>query len=128
MSVTVKEFEGVKVRLEFIDPDFEVHVWLPDEPKYRFAGMFSQGDGIFFMKRWMRHKHNILNSFGISAWVIEMLEPLGLKMFLLYVEDSKEYFTLTLEKLNIEATWKYWKEGGYDRQAFVPITLWEKKH
>lgn len=125
----VKKFEGgIKVGLDFIDPAHEVYTWLPEENKWRFCGSIDFSDGLLFMKRWRRHQHHILNSFGISAYVIEFLEPKGLKNFALYIEDTKESFTLTLEKLKLEATWKYWKEGGYDRQAFVPITLWEKKH
>jgi hypothetical protein len=127
-QVQKREFEGgVKVSLENIDPDIQVHVWLPEEGSWRFAGKFDPYTGILFLKRFMKHRHNILNAFGISAYVIEALEPMGLKLFVLDVEDTRETLTLTLDKLKTEAVWKYWKEGGFDRQAFVAIPLWEKK-
>lgn len=122
------DFEGgVKVNLENIDPDIEIYLWLPDHKEWRFAGKFDPNTGILFLKRFERHRHNILNAFGISAYVIEALIPRGLKMFVLDVEDTRETLTLTLDRLKTEAVWKYWKEGGFDRQAFVAIPLWEKK-
>jgi hypothetical protein len=123
-----KLFEnGVKVRLEFIDPALEVYILLPEEKKYRFCGSFEKDDGIFFVKRHSDHRHKVLNAWGISAYVLDMLEPLGLKLIVLNVEDTKEVFEITLEKLKIEATWKYWRDKGYDRQAFIPIPIWTKK-
>jgi hypothetical protein len=124
-----REFEGgVKLRWEVIGPDLEVFdLWLPDWQEWRFVGKLDPYAGILFCKRMSRHKHEILNSWGISAYLIQALEERGLKLIVLDVEDTKERFEITLEKLRIEAVWKWWKEGGFDRQAFVPITLWDKK-
>lgn len=124
----VQEFEnGCKVRLDVIDPDIDVYLWLPEEGKYRFCGQFNPDDGIFFVKRFTDHRHRALNAFGISDYAIRMLEPLGLKSFLMLIEDTKEYFESTLENAKEHAIWKYWREKGFDRQLFLPVPRWERK-
>ena len=124
----IKEFENqCKVNLDFIDPDYDVYVYLPEHRESRFAGKFDPNTGVMFLKRFEKHRHRILNAYGISAYVIEALEPMGLKLFSMEVADTRETFEVTLEKLKIEATWKFWRDGGFDRQAFVPLPLWTKK-
>lgn len=126
----VKEFEnGIKVRLDFIDPDMELALWLPEWMKWRWAGKFDPNTGIHFIKReYSKHFHHILQSFGISAYILKVLEVRGLKLISMDILDTKETFEITYEKLKLEAAWKNWSDLGFDRQAFAPITLWEKKH
>jgi len=123
-----KEFEnGCKVHLDFVNPDYTVSLFLPEETKWRFCGNFNPEDGILFMKKWKRHKHNILNAYGISSYVIDMLEPIGLTKFVLFLEDTREAYEISLEEAKNHGIWKFWKEQGLDRQLFAPLTAWDKK-
>ena len=123
-----QEFEnGVKVRLEPIDPEINIYLWLPEWREWRFCGNYDPNDGVFFLKRWRKHLHHILNAWGISAYIIEMLEPLGLKKIVVMVEDSREVFSIDLAVAKEAAVWKFWKEGGFDRQMFVALPHWTKK-
>lgn len=125
---TVIPFEnGCKIRLEPINPDLSVYLFLPEEDSWRFLGNFTPSDGILFMKRWSRHRHRALNAFGLSEYAIKALEPEGLKLFVLYMEDTRESFEISLETAKDVGSWKWWKEGGFDRQLFVPIPQWTKK-
>ena len=125
---TFQEFEGgIKVSLTYIDPDYEVNLVLPDENKWRFIGNYEPTEGSLFMKRYSRHLHKILNSWGVSAYVIEMLESRGLRKLILYLEDTKEVWETTLENLKQEGVWKFWKEGGFDRQCFLALPYWVRK-
>lgn len=124
---TIIPFEnGCKIRLEPINPDLSVYLFLPEEDSWRFLGNFTPSDGILFMKRWSRHKHRILNAFGLSEYALKALEPEGLKLFVLYLEDTHESFEVTLEKAKMEGSWKFWKEKGLDRQLFVSVPFWTK--
>jgi hypothetical protein len=123
-----QEFEsGVKVRLEPIDPEINVYLWLPDWKEWRFCGNYDPNDGVFFLKRWPRHLHQILKAWGVSAYTIEMLEPLGLKKIVVMVEGTREVFSIDLAKAKDCAVYKYWKQGGFDRQMFIALTYWDKR-
>lgn len=131
MDQVIREFEGgIKVKMDFIDPDWIVETYLPEWAELRFAGKYDPNTGILFIKRFRRHLHEILNAFGISAWVIQTLEEFEtnkLKLIVMDLPDSSERFEITLEKLKLEGTWKNWKQQGFDRQCFCPIRFWTKK-
>jgi hypothetical protein len=123
-----KDFpQGIRVKIEFIDPDADIFIWLPEHREWRFAGKFDPNTGILFMKRFEKHRHRILNAFGVSAYVIEALEEYGLNLFVLDVEDTRETLTSTLDNAKACGQWKWWKEGGFDKQLFLPIPRWEQK-
>ncbi len=109
------------------DPNWSVEIFLPDENKWRWAANFDPSDGVLFCKRQPRHLHKLLNSWGISAYVIEMLETHGLKKIVVFVEGTREVFETTLENAKTEAVYKFWKDQGYDRQLFLALPLWTKK-
>ena len=128
LTQEVREFEnGVKVKLDPIDPEIDVYLWLPELMEWRFAGNYDPNDGVFFMKRWPKHLHRILNSWGISDYTIKMLEPLGLKKLVVMVEGTREVFSIDLKAAKNCAVWKFWREGGFDRQMFVALPYWNKK-
>ncbi len=56
-----------------------------------------------------------------------MLEPLGLKKLVVMVEGTKEVFSIDLKAAKDCAVWKFWREGGFDRQMFVALPYWNKK-
>ena len=127
-TYTVGYYEnGVKVRSLFEDPDYKLELWLPEEDAWRWLGNWDPSEGLFFMKRRSRHLHRQLNAWGVSDYVIKFLEPRGLKTLVMFVEDTREVFESTLENLRAHGEWRWWKQGGYDRQCFLPIPHWVQK-
>lgn len=119
---------GVKVMLEPIsEHETNVYTRMPDEKGSRFAGNWGPHDGTLFMVRYSKHLHRILNAYGMSAYVLDILEKRGLNKLILRVEDTKEVLETTLENAKEHGVWKYWKEGGFDRQLFLAVPWWEKR-
>lgn len=130
MIKTIKSFEnGCKCMIDPIDEDcWNIYVYLPEEERMRFTGNYELSTNILFIKRWPRHRHQILNAWGISSYVIDMLEPYGLKLIVLFLEGTSEVYQTTLENAKQVGVWKFWKELGFDRQLFIPLPCWERKH
>lgn len=123
-----QEFEnGIKLKWEDIDPDVRFYLWLPEWQEHRFIGLFNPDSGIFFIKRFTRHRHAILNSFGISSYIVDFLEPKGLSKVVMNIEDTREVLESTLENFKSNGVYKMWSKQGFDRQLFLAIPYWDKK-
>jgi len=118
---------GCKTRLIYEGQDYAVELWLPEEQTWRWAGNYDATEGLLFCKRQPRHLHKILNSWGISSYIVDMLTVQGLKKIVVFVEGTREVYETTLENLKTECVFKYWKEQGFDRQMFLALPLWTKK-
>ena len=130
MSATeFKDFElGFRVRIDFIDPDYELALWMPLTQEWRWAGKYDKETGVHFVKRlYKKHFHYALQTFGVSAYILQTLEPMGLKLILLDVLDTKECYEISLKQLKDNVVWKGWTKDGYDRQAFTALRFWDKK-
>jgi len=128
-TYTVEHFDhGVMIRSLFEDPEHKIELFLPEEDTWRWLGNWDGETGLFFMKRWQRHLHRTMNAWGVSDYVIKFLEPRGLKTLVMFVEDTKEVFETTLDNLKDGGQWRWWKDGGFDKQCFLTISKWKKKH
>jgi hypothetical protein len=111
-------------QIAFHPTKFDVLLRLDSENKSRYAGVYHEEESTFYVFRKSEHIFRKTNSWGLNANMLAMLD--GLKKIVILNEDTKETYTTTYENFLKNSQEFNFKFSGYDKQRFLPLSLWEK--
>lgn len=112
-------------RVAEVLPIFEAYIRLDGEHRSRMAGTYFLETGTFTTIRKNEHVFRKTNSWGINADMLAMLD--SLKEIHILNEDTKEVFKTTYENFLKNAQAFNFKFSGYDKQKFLPLSMWERE-
>lgn len=106
----------------FKNGNYKLSLKLIKENRVRALGMVDVTTGTFYMER-KRGKHVLLktDSYGINGVALDQPEVKSI-----CITDEKGTFLLTKETVYENGKYLFFKQTGYEKQIFVPLTIIEK--